>query len=88
MVGGSGSRVVRSTKDVNEYIIIPVVQLPLFITILAMPPLLGPSNCQVKVAQPALEKGNYAMHEEQPNAPSGCPETTTRALPTGPVLKR
>ena len=33
-----------------------------------------------EVAQPALKKGNYAMHEEQPNVPSGHAETTTRAL--------
>ena len=33
-----------------------------------------------EVVQPALEKGNYATHEEQPNVPSGCPEIITKAL--------
>ena len=33
-----------------------------------------------EVVQPVLKKGNYAMHEEQPNAPSRCPEIITKAL--------
>ena len=33
-----------------------------------------------EVAQPVLKKGNSVPHKEQPNMPSGCPESPTKAI--------